>query len=78
MYVQRSRSFAFFLNRGNCTVGPGRFPVLEPCQFFSAVTAPAIPPAYASLEHSAHHGATSPLTWFHRFRSAHPDHTSRS
>ena len=44
--VQRSGSRVFFFfRRGNLTVGPWRFPVVESCQFFSPVTASAIPPA---------------------------------
>jgi hypothetical protein len=90
VYVQRSRSFAFLLNRGNRITGPSRFPVREPCQFFSAVTASAIPFAYASFEHSRHHEptgspvsgsvitVTSALTSFHRFRRLHADHTASS
>jgi len=66
--VQRNRSFIFRLNRGNFTVGPWRLPVREPCQFFSPVTASAMPPAYDSLLFSAHHGAVWFVTWFHRFR----------
>ena len=35
----------FFFRRGSLTFGPWRFPVLDACQFFSPVTASAIPPA---------------------------------
>ncbi|HYZ55174.1 MAG TPA: hypothetical protein VE733_16955 [Streptosporangiaceae bacterium] len=35
-------------------------PVLQSCQFFSAVTTSAMPVAYASLLHSAHHGTQWP------------------
>ncbi len=64
------------LNRGKPARRPLRFPVLESCQFFSALARPSNPVLNASFEHSPHHGATSPLAWFQSFRSEYSDHDS--
>src|ERR671934_566232 len=47
------------LNRGNPSLRPLRLPLRELSQFVSAVARLASPEAYASLEFSGHHGATS-------------------
>ena len=58
------------LNRGNPTGLPFRLPVRESFQFFNARASASRPVLYASLEHSAHHGATSALASFHARRRA--------
>jgi len=55
---------------------PVRFPALESCQFRSARARPSSPVLKASLEHSGHQGATSPLTAFQSLRSEYSDHPS--
>jgi hypothetical protein len=63
----------FPLNRGNRAFGPFRFPDLESFQFCSPAARFARPAAYASLEFSAHQGATPVFAWFQVLRSDHAD-----
>src|SRR5215203_1846372 len=67
---QASRAVPLFLKRGNPTGRPVRRPFRERLQFFSARASPSSPKEYASLEFSAHQGATSCLARFHSRRSA--------
>jgi hypothetical protein len=57
------------VNRGKPTRRPARVPVLLACQLSNARARSASPLEYASLEFSAHHGATSSLARFHAQRS---------
>jgi hypothetical protein len=61
------------LNTGNRIAGPCRVPSRLAFQFPSAAARFASPEAYASLEFSAHHGATRSFAWLNSLRSAHPD-----
>jgi hypothetical protein len=69
-----ARSVLLDRNAGNPTLRPWRFPARESDQFLSAAHRSAIPVAYASLEFSAHHGATTAFSAFHRLRSAYRFH----
>ena len=70
------RALRFDLNRGKPAGLPFRLPLREPPQFFSARASASSPVLKASLEHSAHHGATSPLAAFQSLRSEYSDHES--
>lgn len=58
------------LNRGNPIFGPLRVPFLESFQLPSARASASRPVLYASLEFSAHHGATWSFARFHALRNA--------
>lgn len=56
------------LNRGKPTGRPLRLPLLDLDHASSARARASKPVLNASLEHSAHHGATSALALFHSLR----------
>ena len=59
---QASRTRPFLLSRENPAGRPLRRPALESAQFLRDLASPSNPEEYASLEFSAHQGATSCLT----------------